>query len=319
MTTGILAITLSENTVVGLLFAAIQLGAMIYLASLGELIAERAGVLNLGVEGMMAMGAVGGFVVGIETGNPWVGVIGAAAVGAAFASIHGWFAVVLGADQVVSGLALTFLGVGLANFWGTDYEGLRADVQLVGVDWGPLSDIPWVGRILFSQSPMAYLALLLGLATWFLLARTRLGLAIRAAGESAATADAAGHSVTGLRLLAVAVGGACAGLSGAYLSLSISPGWSIGLVAGRGWIAVALVIFGAWRAGRVAVGALLFGLALALPNRTESFDLGGDPIVWSMLPYVLTIVVMIVGTLARRDRPPAAPAALGRPFRREER
>lgn len=313
------ALVFPETALIGLLFAAIQFGAMIYLASLGETIAERAGVLNLGVEGMMAMGAVAGFVFAIETRNVWLGLLAAAIIGALVASIHGLFAVVLGANQVVSGLALTFFGVGLANFWGTDYEGVRPEIQFVDVDWGALSDIAWVGRILFQQSPLAYFAVVLGGVVCFMLNRTRGGLALRAAGESAATTDAAGHSVLGLRLFAVACGGALAGMSGAYLSLSISPGWTVGVVAGRGWIAVALVIFGAWKAGRVAIGAFLFGLALALPNRTESFDLPWDPILWSMLPYVLTITVMIAGAVALRNRPPAAPAALGLPFRREER
>ena len=315
----IVGLAFPETALIGLLFAAIQFGAMIYLASLGELIAERAGVLNLGVEGMMAMGAVGGFVFAIETGSPWLGLLAASIVGALVAMIHGLFAVVLGANQVVSGLALTIFGVGLANFWGTDYEGLRPDVQFVDVDLGPLSDIAWIGRILFQQSPLAYLALALSCVAWFGLNRTRGGLALRAAGESAATADAAGHSVVGLRLFAVAIGGALAALGGAYLSLSISPGWTVGVVAGRGWIAVALVIFGAWKVRRVALGAFLFGLAMALPSRTESFDLPWHPILWSMLPYLLTIAVMIAGALILRNRPADAPAALGVPFRREER
>lgn len=314
-----LAITFPEPSVIGLLFAAIQFGAMIYLASLGELIAERSGILNLGVEGMMAIGAVVGFIAGIESGSPWVALLAAACAGAGLAMVHGLFAVVLGANQVVSGLALTILGVGLANYIGLDYEGIQPEVQFVDVDWGPLSEIKWVGRILFQQSPLAYLAVLLGIATWFMLNRTRLGLALRAAGESAATADTAGHSVVGLRLFAVGCGGALAGLSGAYLSLSISPGWTVGVVAGRGWIAVALVIFGAWKTGRLAAGAFLFGLALAIPARTESFDLPWDPILWTMLPYLLTIGVMIGGAIVARNRPAAAPAALGVPFRREER
>lgn len=315
----ILGLSFPETALIGLLFAAIQFGAMLYLASLGEVIAERAGVLNLGVEGMMAMGALGGFVFAIEAQNPWVGLVAAAIIGALVALIHGLFAVLLGANQIVSGLALTIFGVGFANFWGTDYEGVRPNVQFADVDWGALSDMPWLGRILFQQSPLAYLALILGVVVWFGLNRTRGGLALRAAGESAATTDAAGHSVVGLRLFAVGAGGALAGLSGAYLSLSISPGWTVGLIAGRGWIAVALVIFGAWKVSRVAVGAFLFGLALALPNRTESFDLPWDPIMWSMLPYVLTIAVMIATAIVARNRPAAAPAALGLPFRREER
>jgi simple sugar transport system permease protein len=190
---------------------------------------------------------------------------------------------------------------------------------LVPVDWGPLSDIPWAGPVLFQQSPLVYMAVLAGLAAWFVLGRTRLGLAVRAAGESAPTADAAGHSVAGLRLGAVATGGALAGASGAYLTLSITPQWAEGVVAGRGWIAVALVIFGAWRPGRVALGALLFGLTLALKTRLQTFGVGFSPILLSMLPYLLTVGVLVAISIRSRNRPSPAPAALGIAYRREER
>jgi simple sugar transport system permease protein len=309
----------TEASLIGLLEATVSFGALLYLAALGEMITEKAGILNLGVEGMMAIGAVTGFVVALQTGNPWVALVAAIAAGALIGLFHGLFTVVLGAEQVVSGLSLTILGIGLAAYMGRGSVGQPAGAELVPVDWGPLSDIPWAGPVLFQQSPLVYMAVLAGIAAWFVLGRTRLGLAVRAAGESAPTADAAGHSVAGLRLGAVATGGALAGASGAYLTLSITPQWAEGVVAGRGWIAVALVIFGAWRPGRVALGALLFGLTLALKTRLQTFGVDFSPILLSMLPYLLTVGVLVAISIRSRNRPSPAPAALGIAYRREER
>ncbi len=310
---------MTEASFIGLLEATVSFGALLYLAALGEMITEKAGILNLGVEGMMAIGAVTGFVVALQTGNPWVALVAAIAAGALIGLLHGLFTVVLGAEQVVSGLSLTILGIGLAAYIGKGSVGQPAGAELVPVDWGPLSDIPWAGPVLFQQSPLVYMAVLAGLVAWFVLGRTRLGLAVRAAGESAPTADAAGHSVVGLRLGAVATGGALAGASGAYLTLSITPQWAEGVVAGRGWIAVALVIFGAWRPGRVALGALLFGLTLALKTRLQTFGVDFSPILLSMLPYLLTVGVLVAISIRSRNRPSPAPAALGIAYRREER
>ena len=310
---------MTEASLIGLLEATVSFGALLYLAALGEMITEKAGILNLGVEGMMAIGAVTGFVVALQTGNPWVALVAAIAAGALIGLLHGLFTVVLGAEQVVSGLSLTILGIGLAAYIGKGSVGQPAGAELVPVDWGPLSDIPWAGPVLFQQSPLVYMAVLAGIAAWFVLGRTRLGLAVRAAGESAPTADAAGHSVVGLRLGAVATGGALAGASGAYLTLSITPQWAEGVVAGRGWIAVALVIFGAWRPGRVALGALLFGLTLALKTRLQTFGVDFSPILLSMLPYLLTVGVLVAISIRSRNRPSPAPAALGIAYRREER
>jgi len=309
----------NEASLIGLLEATVSFGALLYLAALGEMITEKAGILNLGVEGMMAIGAVTGFVVALQTGNPWVALVAAIGAGALAGLLHGLFTVVLGAEQVVSGLSLTILGIGLAAYIGKGSVGRPAGAELVPVDWGPLTDIPWAGPVLFQQSPLVYMAVLAGLAAWFVLGRTRLGLAVRAAGESAPTADAAGHSVVGLRLGAVATGGALAGASGAYLTLSITPQWVEGVIAGRGWIAVALVIFGAWRPGRVALGALLFGLTLALKTRLQTFGVDFSPILLSMLPYLLTVGVLVAISIRARNRPSPAPAALGIAYRREER
>ena len=310
---------MNEASLIGLLEATVSFGALLYLAALGEMITEKAGILNLGVEGMMAIGAVTGFVVALQTENPWVALVAAIGAGALAGLLHGLFTVVLGAEQVVSGLSLTILGIGLAAYIGKGSVGRPAGAELVPVDWGLLTDIPWAGPVLFQQSPLVYMAVLAGLAAWFVLGRTRLGLAVRAAGESAPTTDAAGHSVVGLRLGAVATGGALAGASGAYLTLSITPQWTEGVIAGRGWIAVALVIFGAWRPGRVALGALLFGLTLALKTRLQTFGVDFSPILLSMLPYLLTVGVLVAISIRARNRPSPAPAALGIAYRREER
>lgn len=310
---------MTEETLVGLFVSVIQFGTLLYLAALGETIAERAGVLNLGVEGMMAMGGVSAFWIGVETGNPWLALVFAALVGAAFSMIHGVVSVSLGADQVVSGLALTILGLGLAAFLGRELVALSPNARFGDLTLGPLADIPWVGPTVFSMSPVSWIAVALGVAAWFALSRTRAGLSLRAVGESAATADAAGTSVVGFRLAAVAIGGALAGMSGAYLTLALAPGWTEGTTAGRGWIAVALVIFGAWKPGRVLLGSLLFGGLIALEPRLQTFGVDASPILLSMLPYVLTIGVLILISIRSRHRPSLAPAAIGLAYRREER
>jgi len=310
---------MNEATIVGLLVSVIEFGTLLYLAALGETIAERSGVLNLGVEGMMALGGVTAFWVGVETGNPWLALVVAMAVTALFACIHGVVSVVFGADQVVSGLALTILGLGLAAFFGRNLVSARPNARFGPLDLGFLSDLRGVGDVIFSQSAMTWLALLAGIVSWFVISRTRIGLSLRAVGESAPTADAAGTGVVRTRLTAVAIGGALAGASGTYLTLSLAPGWSEGTTAGRGWIAVALVIFGAWKPGRVGLGALLFGGLLALEPRLQTFGVEISPILLSMLPYGLTIAVLIVISIRSRNRPSLAPAGIGIPFRREER
>ncbi|MYG94432.1 MAG: ABC transporter permease [Acidimicrobiia bacterium] len=322
-----MSIVMSEAALVGLFVATVQFATLVYLAALGELFAERAGVLNLGVEGMMAMGAVSGFMVGLETGSPWAAFAAAIVVGALVGGLHALISVVLGADQVVSGLALTIGGVGLAAYVGRNVGGRIPETQFTDMSIAGLADIRWFGEIFFDQPPVVYLAVGLGLVSWFVLARTRLGLALRAVGESAPTTDAVGHSVMGLRVGAVMVGGAFAGGAGSFLSLYMAPGWVEGMVAGRGWIAVALVIFGAWHPGRLAFGALLFGFTLALQPRLQSFDIGLlgvqvneiSPALLGMMPFLLTVVVLVIISWRYRHRPSPAPADLGIAYRREER
>ena len=323
---------MTQETIVGLIVSILEFGTLLYLAALGETIAEKSGVLNLGVEGMMAFGAMASFWIGAETGNPWLALLFAMIVTAAFAMIHGIASVIIGADQVVSGLALTILGLGLAAFFGQSLAltTISSSAGFDSLNLGPLSDIPWIGETLFSMDVMSWIALALGITTWFVLSRTRMGLSLRAVGESAATADAAGTKVVATRLWAIAIGGAFAGMAGTYLSLVLAPGWSEGATGGLGWIAVALVIFGAWNPGRVLFGSLLFGGLIALGPRLQTFrcqegediaclNFDADPILVSLLPYVLTVVVLIFLSIRSRNRPSIAPAAIGHAYRREER
>jgi len=310
---------MNEATILGLLISVIEFGTLLYLAALGETIAERSGVLNLGVEGMMAMGGMTAFWVGVETGNPWVALTAALLVGAALAMLHGIVAVVMGADQVVSGLALTILGLALSAFLGRNLLAERPNATFEPIRLGPLSDIPWLGETVFSMTALSWIAIALGIVTWFVVTRTRAGLSLRAVGESAATADAAGTPVVKVRLAAVAIGGALAGASGAFLTIVLAPGWTEGTTAGRGWIAVALVIFGGWKPGRVLFGSLLFGGLIALEPRLQTFGLDVSPVLVSMLPFLLTIVVLVLFSIRSRNRPSLAPAAIGLAYRREER
>ena len=321
---------MTQETIVGLIVSILEFGTLLYLAALGETIAEKSGVLNLGVEGMMAIGGVSAYWMAIESGSPWVALLFAALATALFAMIHGLLSVVIGADQVVSGLALTILGIGLAAFLGQDLVLQPPGAAFETLSLGPLSDIPGIGSTVFSMDPVSWLAAALGVLTWFVLTRTRMGLSLRAVGESAATADAAGTRVVATRLVAIAVGGALAGMSGAYLTIVLAPGWNEGATGGLGWIAVALVIFGAWKPGRVLIGSLLFGGLLALGPRLQTFrcqegqdgvclDFEVNPILVSMLPYLLTIVVLVLLSIRSRNRPSLAPAAIGQAYRREER
>jgi ABC-type uncharacterized transport system permease subunit len=316
----------------GLIAAAgIATGTVLLFAAIGEIFAERAGVLNLGVEGMMLMGAVAGYSTALSTGNPWLGVVVAMVVGGLLALLHGVVTIHLRADQVVSGLALTFLGTGLARVLG---EGLtNTNVERLPTLTIPLlADVPILGKVLFQeQSVLVYVGFLLVPAAWFWIQRTRPGLHLRAVGESPAAADAQGIGVQRLRLVYVVFGGVLAGLAGATLTLAVAPGWfGDQTVNGRGWIAIGLVIFARWNPIRAALGGYLFAaitpwiLGLQgvdtilgvenpfLPGRSATFFL-------EMLPYLFVIAVVIVGSRSAVRRRIGAPAALGIPYVRGER
>lgn len=282
-------------------------------AAAGELIVERAGVLNLGVEGMMILGAVAGFAVTLESGSYFAGIVASAVAGAVAGLLFGFLTQMLMSNQVATGLALTIFGLGLSALWGQAYSGESTEA-LAKLHIPLLSDIPVIGPLLFSHDPLVYLsfALIVGIA-WFL-AKTRAGLILRAVGENHDAAHAIGYSVIGVRLAAIAFGGACAGIGGAYLSMVQTPLWVEDMTAGRGWIALAIVVFAAWRPWRALMGAYLFGGVTVLQLHIQGFGVDIDAQYLSMLPYLVTIVVLV---LISRDKTRAnlnAPACLGKPF-----
>ncbi len=301
------------------LAAAIPAGTAILYACLGELLCERAGVLNLGVEGMMLMGALGGFAASQWAGSAWVGALAALGVGAAMAAIHALLTVGLRANQVVSGLALTLFGAGLSAFLGQDLVGDPPRDAFADLAVPVLGDIPRLGTILFRQDALVYASYALVPLLWLFVYRTRPGLHLRALGERPEAADAMGVDVAWLRAGYVVAGGALAGLGGAAISLGTNPGWTEGMTAGRGWIAVALVIFAGWNPARAAVGAYLFGGVEAGQFRLQGAGVGVSSFFLNMLPYLFTIVVLVLATREATRRRLGAPAALGRPYLREER
>jgi simple sugar transport system permease protein len=320
----------NDSFVVLILASAVLYGTPLLFAALGELLAERSGVLNLGVEGMMLVGAVAGFWavqhVGASGGVPLAAAIGVAALaGASMALIHAFLVVTLRANQIVSGLALTiFAGAaGLSSYLGNDLDlsGAPAEHAFRPLDLLGLGSVPVLGPILFDQSALVYLSWACVVVIGVYLARTRPGLNVRAVGESPASADAMGVDVTAYRYVHTVVGGAFAGVGGACFSLQITPQWVSGITGGAGWIAVALVIFAFWRADLCLVGAYLFGAYSALPFLLQSRGwLSGVPDeVFIALPYVMTIVVLVAVSSGAAKRRLGAPAALGVPYVREER
>jgi general nucleoside transport system permease protein len=301
--------------------SAVLAGGVLALAALGETLGERVGVINLGLEGLIAMGAVVAVLAVFTTGNPWLGLLAAAAIGLALGSIFALAAVVVRANQILCGLALTFIGLGLAKSIGNPVAGRPVTAQFVAVRLPLLSDIPILGRSLFNQPiPVYFALLLLPVSLHFLLFRTRHGLNIRAVGEDPGSADVAGISVMSIRFLYVCVGAALTTIAGAYLTLVFIPTWSDGVTAGRGWIAIALVIFARYQPLRVVLGAILFGFVTALGFAAQALNWPISPVVLSALPYVLTLLVLIGPALRLRTaNAGGAPAALGQPYFREER
>ncbi|MGN6764277.1 MAG: ABC transporter permease, partial [Rhizobiaceae bacterium] len=228
------------------------------IAAIGELVVERSGVLNLGVEGMMVMGSVSGFAAAFMTGSPWLGVLAAIVVGAVFSLLFAFLTLTLVTNQVATGLALTLLGLGLSGMLGESFVG-HPGIRMDNIHIPGLSDLPLVGGLLFGEDPLFYISILLVIAVSWFLFRTRAGLTLRSVGDNHGSAHALGIPVIGIRYLAVMFGGACAGLAGAQLSLVYTPQWVENMTAGRGWIALALVVFASWRPWRVLAGAYLFG------------------------------------------------------------
>ncbi len=283
------------------------------LAATGELVTERSGVLNLGVEGMMIMGAACGFGGALLTGSTTIGALCGIVAGTLMSLIFAAMTLGLAVNQVATGLALTILGIGLSGLIGAGFVGERITsaphLYIPG-----LTDIPVVGRILFGEDAFVYFSIMLIIGVWWFLYRTRAGLILRACGDNHVSAHALGYPVLRIRLYAVMFGGACAGLAGAYLPLAYTPFFIPGMTAGRGWIALALVVFASWRPGRLVAGAYLFGAVSILQLHTQALGFGIPSQLMSSLPYLATVVVLVLISRTRGTAGSAAPASLGLVF-----
>lgn len=297
----------------GILLTIATAATPLLIAAVGELVVERSGVLNLGVEGMMVMGAVTGFGVALATGSPWLGVLAAIIVGALFSLLFGFLTLTLVTNQVATGLALTLLGLGLAGMLGESFVGLPG-VKMDYIYIPGLTDLPMVGKLFFGQDPLFYVSILLTAGVAYFLFKTRAGLTLRSIGDNHTSAHALGIKVIAIRYMAVMFGGACAGLAGAYLSLVYTPQWNENMTAGRGWIALALVVFASWRPWRVLAGAYLFGAVSIGQLHAQALGIGVPSQLLSSLPYLATVVVLVLISRNRRLTMVNTPASLGRPF-----
>ncbi|MFL5818799.1 MAG: ABC transporter permease [Conexibacter sp.] len=297
----------------------VVLGTPLAFAALGELIAERSGVMNIGIEGMMLVGAVVGFVIGVNTGSISLAFGAAAMAGGALALAYAAMTVTRGVNQIVMGLTLTVLGTGLSSYIGASYGDRPLHHHLGTVDIPLLSDIPGIGEVLFSHDVVVYLAFASVALAAVVIARTRIGLWLRAAGDAPAAAHAAGVPVFLVRYVAVWLGGVLAGVGGAYLSVVYVGSWSNDMTAGRGWIALALVIFASWRPLLLLPGALLFGFIDALNFQLQAKGVSIPSPYLSMMPYVFTLVVLTVVWTRQRNRNWGMPTMLGVPYEREAR
>ncbi|MEE4347871.1 MAG: ABC transporter permease [Paracoccaceae bacterium] len=293
-----------------LLLASLMVAATpLLLAAVGELVVEKAGVLNLGVEGMMITGAICGFAIAVNTGNPLLGVLAAAVGGAVLSLLFALLTQVALANQVASGLGLTLFGLGLSSLIGQGYQGIRPP-SFPRLNIPGLSDLPVVGRIFFSHDLMVYLGLIIVTAVWFMLKYTRAGLILRAVGENHEAAHALGYKVVRIRIMAILFGGACAGMGGAYISLIRVPQWTEGMTAGIGWIALALVVFASWKPWRVLLGAYLFGGVTVIQLNLQAAGVAIPVEYLAMSPYLITILVLVIMSADKSS----APASLGRIF-----
>ncbi|MTJ81299.1 MAG: ABC transporter permease [Telmatospirillum sp.] len=302
-----------DESIVHISSAVISASTPLLFAATGELIVERSGVLNLGVEGMMLMGAVTGFATTVTTGSPVLGILAAAAAGAALSLVFAVLTLTLMANQVATGLALTIFGIGISALLGSGFVGQPVPA-LPKLDIPVLSTLPVIGPVLFGQDGLVYLSVVMTAGSAWFLKRTHTGMKLRAIGESAQSAHSLGLPVIRMRYLATLYGGAAAGLGGAFLSLSYTPMWMEGMTSGRGWIALALVVFGSWRPWRVLAGAYLFGGVTILQLHAQGVvHLPAQ--VFSMLPYLATIAVLTAISAGPWRGRLTAPADLGKPFR----
>jgi general nucleoside transport system permease protein len=300
---------LSAINPIALIASLIVASTPILLAAIGELVVEKTGVLNLGVEGMMITGAICGFAVSVETGNPWLGLLaamfGSALISLIFAILTQYFL----SNQVATGLALTLFGLGFSALLGNGYVGIKPP-SFPKLDVQYLTDIPFIGQAFLNHDYMVYISLLIVAGVWYFLKFTRRGLILRSVGENHDAAHAIGYNVKRIRVFAILFGGACAGLGGAYLSLIRVPQWTEGMTAGAGWIALALVVFASWKPWRIILGAYLFGGVTILQLNLQAVGVTIPAAYLSMAPYVVTILVLVIMSGGRSS----APASLGRVF-----
>lgn len=312
------------NAFFGALRTAIDAGVIVVLAGMGELLTERVGVLNLGQEGLIGVGAIGAVVAADRGAGPWVAFLVGMTAAALFGLLFATSVVVVRTNQVLTGLALVLIGVGLSNQLGNGFQGSPIQSRFGSFRIPILADIPQLGPALFEHTAIVYLSyIVLPLVVWFLLFRTRHGMNLRAVGENPAAADAAGISVTGMRLLYTTIGAALSGAGGAFLMLVLTRGWSVDVARGRGWVALAVVIFAAWRPSLLVFGALLFGAMTSLEFVAQRQNWGIPSSLLSTLPYIVTLALIVVPAVLTRfgfkGRSTLAPGALAEPYFREER
>ncbi|SLM27961.1 putative transport protein (ABC superfamily, membrane) [Desulfamplus magnetovallimortis] len=305
-----------EDVIVSVVQRTMVAGTPLLLGTVGEVICERSGILNLGVEGVMSVGAVVAFIVTYSTGDPWLAMVAAIGAGMIISILHAFASVTLQANQVVSGLALTMIGLGLSGMLGKQYVGKPLAVKMddIAIPW--LSDIPFIGTVFFKQTPYFYMAVFLALGAWFFLERTRLGIKVRSTGENPRATETQGVNVARIRYACVIIGGGFSAMAGAHLSTSYSKSWIEGMTAGRGWIVIALTIFALWNPGRAIWGAFIFGGIFVLQYLLQ--PLGISPNFLAMLPYGSTLLILLVMSF-KDPRRLNAPAQLGEPYKRGER
>lgn len=301
-----------------LLYATIKAGTPLLFATLGAILMERSGIINLGIEGLMLVGALTGFVTAHSTGSLFLGVLAAFFAAMAAGAIHGIITVYLRGNQIVSGLSLTMFGIGITSLFGRSAVGLtingfsRTEIPL-------LSKIPVIGQAFFNHDVLVYFSILLVVCMHLFFYKSRMGLFLRSVGENPAAADTSGINVNAYRMGAVLVGSGLAGIGGAYLSLAYTPFWVENMSAGRGWIAVALVIFAQWNTTRALAGAYLFGGINAVQLRMQAMGTSLSPHLLMMLPYIFTIIVLVIATMRLEKGSTPEPDSLGIPYDREDR
>jgi simple sugar transport system permease protein len=308
----------ATSILITLLATTVRSGTILLFPTIGEIFAERAGILNLGIEGMMIIGAFFGFVVSYTTQNPYLGFVVGMLAGGIASLIHAFISITLRGNQVVSGLALTIFGLGITSFYGQKWINNKLPESIHAVAIPGLSKIPFIGPVFFKQDYIVYFSYILVLVMWLILYKTKPGIHLRAAGQNARAADAMGVNVNATRYFWTFFGGLMAGAGGAYLTVAYATFWLEGITAGRGWIAVALVIFAMWNPVNALIGAYLFGGIDALQFQLQASGTTIPSSLLSMQPYLLTFIIIIIATLIVRARHLGAPKELGTPYAREE-